>query len=891
VASLGDLIVKVGGNIDGFRDAMNEGSSLAAGFGDKILELGLEVVGITSVFEGLKEAVEISAQIESVTVALAAFTGSAAQAAIALEAVEEIAQSGALSLTDAIPAAQHMMALGLSTESMAETMRAAADAAWALGLPVGDVTQRIAQIGLSGMVSERMLRTMGLSMSDLARVMGISKDDVKAAMEGMDEATRVAVMNMAIEQSKMAGTAAKESETISGQWTIFKNTFHSDFAEIGDDIKEITGFFLRFGTTVGQVLGDLFSNLPGVDPLKGMLEVIGSGLTSLREKGNLSGTKSFAEVSAEQHNAANRKQGPELPAGGSDASASAEDPHEAALKALKGKQAKEAAGPALAANTNADQAAVRSAELARKTAEIEIEAKHSAIVAENNLIADGFDRAKATSAEEIRLAEDKRTRIGAIDRQEHDARVNLLQQRESLEKAAKFEKDPTANAQKQIEVHAEVTGKIAALDGKLASEQIALDATVAKAAGKSNEDDATQLRQLVSHIGPEYEKLVALIRKQRRDAFVGENLPAAMSGAAGRASDEILAKGKGQTDAEAVQANKLAAERAYGEQVFHTFAQQIAYAQQLADFDSQARNAKIAGLQKELELTAAAMADASQGSEKQVADARRVAELFNEIALLQAKANNADFTAQTQIGIEKKKHQLGFEIKGDVKHAGEQIPGALGGSLAKGVFDGKNIGKDIANSLKGIGQQMLGNVFTKLIQTTLAHMAATLGLTAATTTNAGVTTVHSGVMLSHMGVMITHLGTMIVHGAIVLGNTIATVFNSAVTIILSTIEAIKAYFGFADGGVPPLGVPSIVGERGPELFIPHQLGTIIPNHQLRAFAQSGGAAGSVLSSSSSSVTGGNNTFNIHGATNPRETARAVANYLKTANPQFSPFAR
>jgi hypothetical protein len=38
--------------------------------------------------------------------------------------------------------------------------------------------------------------------------------------------------------------------------------------------------------------------------------------------------------------------------------------------------------------------------------------------------------------------------------------------------------------------------------------------------------------------------------------------------------------------------------------------------------------------------------------------------------------------------------------------------------------------------------------------------------------------------------------------------------------------------GFADGGEPPVGVPSLVGERGPELFVPSRSGTIIPNHQL-----------------------------------------------------------
>lgn len=37
---------------------------------------------------------------------------------------------------------------------------------------------------------------------------------------------------------------------------------------------------------------------------------------------------------------------------------------------------------------------------------------------------------------------------------------------------------------------------------------------------------------------------------------------------------------------------------------------------------------------------------------------------------------------------------------------------------------------------------------------------------------------------------------------------------------------------FADGGRPPVGVPSMVGERGKELFVPDEPGTIIPNNKL-----------------------------------------------------------
>ena len=60
---------------------------------------------------------------------------------------------------------------------------------------------------------------------------------------------------------------------------------------------------------------------------------------------------------------------------------------------------------------------------------------------------------------------------------------------------------------------------------------------------------------------------------------------------------------------------------------------------------------------------------------------------------------------------------------------------------------------------------------------------------------------------------------------------------------------------FANGGRPPVGKPSIVGERGPELFVPNDRpGTIIPNHEL------GGMGGSTnivvnVDASGSSVEG------------------------------------
>ena len=62
---------------------------------------------------------------------------------------------------------------------------------------------------------------------------------------------------------------------------------------------------------------------------------------------------------------------------------------------------------------------------------------------------------------------------------------------------------------------------------------------------------------------------------------------------------------------------------------------------------------------------------------------------------------------------------------------------------------------------------------------------------------------------------------------------------------------------FANGGSIGAGQLSIVGERGPELFLPKSSGTIIPNHSLSAMSGDGG--GSVQINNYVTVQGGGGT--------------------------------
>ena len=65
-----------------------------------------------------------------------------------------------------------------------------------------------------------------------------------------------------------------------------------------------------------------------------------------------------------------------------------------------------------------------------------------------------------------------------------------------------------------------------------------------------------------------------------------------------------------------------------------------------------------------------------------------------------------------------------------------------------------------------------------------------------------------------------------------MGGSLGGIFSGFAKGIGSVGKGLKKISPFADGGRPPLNQPSIVGERGPELFVPDSAGTIVPNEML-----------------------------------------------------------
>jgi hypothetical protein len=567
----------------------------------------------------------------------------------------------------------------------------------------------------------------------------------------------------------------------------------------------------------------------------------------------------------------------------------------------------------LAQIANLEKTNSQLAALNRQKAEAQIASDHAIRQSAIDADTDAGTRAVASAEEEVRVARERAAKLGAIDKAELEQHILNLQAKVAPESVGKTQLQQQA-------VTTKITGPGGEVDqakSDAAQKALKLLVGVQTAEDKLGEAHVIAERGWSEEVYKQWEQSWEKIRKAREKAAIAELAPAAVAFRADQASAEVLAKGSGQEKDLQIEGKKLALEREYNSQIIKTGADQIRFAEQAAALDSQARAAKIAGLQQDYNLQAQAMADLPADDEKRVQAARELSILYEQIADEQGKANNADYAAQTKILelIRQKSlaHQLGSDLYGA---ATQTLPNGIGNALSAGIFHtgngGMDIGRQVSDALRSAGKQLLGQAFSqsieKLIAAMLPQTAATIASTAATSVHTGVTAAGTVATTANTGVTLSSV-------AATTANALATAAQTVATWAQVAVSWITGFF--ADGGRPTPGVPYVVGEHGPELRVDDGPGTIIPNHAIgayltsrspesfgvNAFAQPSSAAfrstSDYMSAGTNPVSAGvdgtkfsgNHTFHIYETSDARETARAVAGFLKSSSPGFSPFSR
>lgn len=274
--------------------------------------------------------------------------------------------------------------------------------------------------------------------------------------------------------------------------------------------------------------------------------------------------------------------------------------------------------------------------------------------------------------------------------------------------------------------------------------------------------------------------------------------------------------------------------------------------------------------------------------EKEILDAKIAAAAEN------GQTDQADKLRSTQVQIQQTLTQWKSLDLGDVAESSAKavISGVDGISkaLAGAIIQGKHFGQAISQA----GKQVAGSILTSVIEVGLKRVLASLlslvpafgavgaaQAAAAATAKAATSVTDVGEATGNAAVAATGAAAAVAFIPII-GPALAAAAAA------STFAALSPYIGlaaFADGGRPPVGVASIVGERGPELFIPDHAGAIIPAGQFGAL----GGGGMVRSGDTTIAFNG--PMHFHGVQNVRGMMRGIADYAKSQNPNASAYAR
>jgi hypothetical protein len=150
------------------------------------------------------------------------------------------------------------------------------------------------------------------------------------------------------------------------------------------------------------------------------------------------------------------------------------------------------------------------------------------------------------------------------------------------------------------------------------------------------------------------------------------------------------------------------------------------------------------------------------------------------------------------------------------KQLGDTVKDGLVDSIKAAIDDTRTLGDALASMLRRLSDQFLQ----------LAANMAFYGNAQGTLRNAQGQRTGGGIFGSLISALLPIPGASAVTSGFSLGSPdVGNIFN------VQTPKTAGINF-FANGGNPPVGRPSIVGERGPELFVPRTAGTIIPNHAM-----------------------------------------------------------
>ncbi len=289
MAALGDLIVRVGCEIDGFRDALRTASQLAGETIDNIAErLGnLQSVGANLALAGgaitagltvpiLKigeAALGAAGNMEQVTIAMTHFMGSAEKATEFVKQLAAFASTTPFQVQDLMHGAQALLAMHVAGKDVIPTLRTIGDQLSSVGrmdqldrviLAFGKLGQ--ASTGYGRELMELNRDAVVPTLDYIAQAFGKTTDQVKKMMkDGLISGQQAADAVLAGIARNAGGMMASQMDSYKGLMTNVKDQITLTLVDIGNQLLPFGKMFTQLaGSVLAGVksMASAFGNLP-----------------------------------------------------------------------------------------------------------------------------------------------------------------------------------------------------------------------------------------------------------------------------------------------------------------------------------------------------------------------------------------------------------------------------------------------------------------------------------------------------------------------------------------------------------------------------------------------------------------------------------------------------
>ena len=227
--------------------------------------------GVQQAQEFVKQIAQVRGEFQQLEVAFRVMLGSEKQAVALMNQLVATAAKTPFDLQGVANGAKQLLAFGMESEKINETLVRLGDIAAGLSIPLGDLVYLFGTTMTQGrlyMQDFNQFMSRGIPIADeLAKQFGVTKNQVRGLVEegkiGFPQIEK-AINALTSEGGKFSGLMEEQSKTISGQISNIEDAFASMLNAIGKDnegvingVLSATGSLIENYETIGKIVGTL----------------------------------------------------------------------------------------------------------------------------------------------------------------------------------------------------------------------------------------------------------------------------------------------------------------------------------------------------------------------------------------------------------------------------------------------------------------------------------------------------------------------------------------------------------------------------------------------------------------------------------------------------------